>query len=169
MKKSIYFILFLAVILLTGCSKPDSMASFIPTQAPSEDGDTGSDTPDETQSGEEATPTPKDIHIGNTTTMYVKLDRYGGSLNIRSTPSTTGDAVGFLVHAEEVEVIEIVDGWASIVYKDTVCYVNADFLVEERPEYLNPPTPTPQPKNTVAPTPTPTPEANNNNEAPPEI
>jgi uncharacterized protein YgiM (DUF1202 family) len=85
--------------------------------------------------------------------MYVKLDQYGGFLNVRATPSTDGEAVGFLVHAEQIDVIEITDGWASFVYNDKVCYVNADFLVKERPEYLDPPTPTPKPK--VTPTPVP--------------
>lgn len=154
MKKSIVLFIILSVILMTGCSKKVQMTSFIPTQAPEEVTDIT--TPEDT-SGEdaakvtEATPTPKEIHIGQTTPMYVKLDEYGAFLNIRSKPSTEGEQVGFLVHAEKIDVAEIVDGWASFLYSNAICYVNADFLVEDRPEYLEPPTATPAPTPTAAP------------------
>lgn len=152
------------VILFTGCSKKEQMTNFIPTQIPNEEDASG----EETQTGEEATQAPDTVHVGKTTTMYVKLDKYGGSLNIRSTPSTSGEAVGFLVHAEEVAVIEITDGWASILYNDAICYVNVQYLVETRPDYLTPPTKSPEP--TKAPTPTPsTTTPSTTTEAPPEI
>ena len=83
--------------------------------------------------------------------MYVKLKQYGGYLNIRPTPSTDGEPVGFLVHAEEIDVIEIKDGWASFMYKGKICYVNADYLVDKQPAYLEAPTPTPKPTATPAP------------------
>ncbi len=167
MKKSIILLIIVTVFILTGCKNKEQMTSFIPTQMPEEvtDNTTKDETEEateteETQEVEEATPTPKEIHVGQTTPMYVKLDEYGAFLNVRPTASTEGAPVGFLVHAEKVEVIEIVDGWANILYNDAVCYINADFLVDERPEYLEAPTPTPAPKVTPTPeaTPTPVPE-----------
>ena len=147
MKKSIYVLLILTVFLLTGCAKSDQMTSFIPTQSPEEENADVAEDDGITQEGSnaEATPTPKKVHIGQTTPKYVKLDKYGAFLNIRSTPSTDGEQVGFLVHGEKIEVAEITDGWASFVYENAVCYVNADFLVDEQPEYLDPPSPTPSP------------------------
>lgn len=158
MKKSIVLLTILTVLLFTGCEKKEQMTSFIPTQAPEEVTDTTDATTPEDAAGEdaatggtEATPTPKEIHVGQTTPMYVKMSEYGAFLNIRPTPSTDSQPVGFLVHAEKVDVIEIADGWASFVYNDAICYVNADFLVDERPEYLDPPTATPAPTPTAAP------------------
>ncbi|HWT73494.1 MAG TPA: SH3 domain-containing protein [Mobilitalea sp.] len=155
MKKSIYLLIISILILLSGCSKKDQLTNFIPTQVPEEVTTSveGTDENAQTDAETAVTPTPAAIHIGATTTKYVKLDEYGGYLNIRSKPSTDAEAVGFLVHAEEVKVIEIKDGWASILYNDAICYVNADFLVDERPAYLTPPPPTPTP--IVTPTPVP--------------
>lgn len=154
MKKSIYLLIILTVFMLSGCSKKDQMTNFIPTQAP-EEGTVSGEVADEvtddgTQSETEVTPTPGELHIGATTTKYVKLNEYGGYLNIRSKASPEGEAVGFLVHAEEVQVVDIVDGWASFVYNDAICYVNADYLVDDRPDYLTPPPPTPTPIVTPA-------------------
>jgi hypothetical protein len=157
MKKSIVLFMILTVFLLTGCSQKEQMTSFIPTQTPEEvsDNTTPEDTSgeDAATEGTEATPTPKEIHVGQTTPMYVKLDKYGAFLNIRPTPSTDSEPVGFLVHAEEIDVIEIADGWASFLYNNAICYVNSDFLVDERPEYLEPPTATPAPTPKATPTP----------------
>lgn len=146
MKKNIYILVIVAVLLLSGCSKKDQMTNFIPTIVPGEDS-SEEITPSVAEDGAEATQAPKTIYVGETTTMYVKLDEYGDTLNIRSKPSTEGKAVGFLVHTDKVEVIEIKDGWASFVYKDAICYVNADYLVDEKPDYLDPPTPTNAPKS----------------------
>lgn len=155
MKRSIYLLIILTIFTLAGCSKKGQMADFIPTQVPEEATEPGQeDTQEDAQVTQEATPTPKDIVVGQTTPMYVKLDEYGGYLNVRSKPSTSGDQVGFLVHAEQIDVIEIADGWASFLYEGAICYVNADFLVTERPEYLDPPTPTPAPEKTPTPKPT---------------
>jgi hypothetical protein len=157
MKKSIYvLLLMMMILLLTGCNKKEEeMTSFIPTQAPTEDGGTvDNDTVDgdEAQTDQEevteAASTPSVVHVGQTKPMYVKMDEYGATLNVRATPSTNGEAVGFLVHGEKIEVADIADGWASFVYNDALCYVNADFLVDKQPEYLEPPTPTPTPKVT---------------------
>lgn len=159
MKKSIYLLIILSIFTLSGCSKKPQMADFIPTQAPEQITQPAQEDTqgEEAQVTQEATPTPRDVVIGKTTPMYVKLDEYGAFLNVRSTPSTKGEPVGFLVHAEQIDVIEIADGWASFLYNGTVCYVNADYLVKERPEYLTPPTPTPVPVNTPTPKPENTP------------
>ncbi len=184
MKKILLFIILFAVITLTGCSdKKDHMTSFIPTPKPesdsseeadSEDETIGEDTGAEETSGEDtqATPTPKALHIGQTTTMYVKMDEYDAVLNVRATPSKEGEVVGFLVHTERIRVIEIVDGWASFAQGDQIRYVSADFLVKERPEYIEPPTPSPIPSKKPAPTTKPAQESTpdeSSEEAPPEI
>ncbi len=142
MKKIIYILLIVTIFVLSGCSnKSDQMADFIPTTAPSEDVNTNASPTDSA-----VTLAPKSVHVGQTTTKYVKLTKYGDQLNVRSTPSTDGDIIGFLVHAEKIKVIEVDNGWASFVYHDVVCYVNADFLVDKKPTYLQPPTLTPVPK-----------------------
>ncbi|HHV10043.1 MAG TPA: SH3 domain-containing protein [Clostridiales bacterium] len=151
MKKGIYLsLLLMIVILLTGCGKEEEMTSFIPTQPPTKEADVtataAADAADtDQQEDPQTSPTPKVIRIGQTTPKYVKMDKYGATLNVRSIPSTSGEVVGFLVHAEKIRVAEIVDGWASFLYNGTLCYVNADYLVDEQPEYLEPPTPTPTP------------------------
>lgn len=211
MRKSLLFIILFAAMALTGCSdKKDQMPDFIPTPMPEadsgeedavgEDETTGEDietgeNSEEGTSGEEAseegasedtqiTPTPKTVPVGQTKTMYVKLDKYDAVLNVRSAPSKQGEVVGFLVHTERVRVIDIVDGWASIAQSGQVHYVSADFLVEERPAYIEPPKPSPAPSK--KPTPTQKPPQNtapveddasaqdgapddNSEEAPPEI
>jgi hypothetical protein len=170
MKRNIYLLIILTVFILTGCSPKDQMTNFIPTPMPSDDDaldaveDEIEDVAEGTEGEVEATPTPKPLHVGKTTEMYVKLDKYGAFLNVRPNPSTDGEPVGFLVHAEKIEVIELVEGWASFVYNEKVCYVNADFLQEKRPEYLTPPTPTPVPE--VTPTMTPTAEPTTEQTAP---
>lgn len=182
MKKSIYLLIVITVFLLTGCKKQAQMPDFVPTSVPEEES-SGETVTEETADGDEgssvetteATPTPKTLHVGETTTMYVKLDEYGAFLNVRSTPSKDGEIVGSLVHTEKIEVIEIVDGWASFAVDNEIRYVNADFLVTERPDYLNPPSPTPSPTPKAAPatkatpTPTPKPASSGSEEAPPEI
>ncbi len=142
--KKVYVFALVILLVLSGCSKTKQMSSFIPTTTPNSETEevitpTG---------GLTATPTPKTIYVGQTIPKYVKLTEYEDVLNVRSAPSTdTDNVVGFLVHTEKIDVIEITDGWASFVYNDAVCYVNADFLVDEKPDILEPPTPTPVPKN----------------------
>ncbi|MBE6558424.1 MAG: hypothetical protein E7661_05385 [Ruminococcaceae bacterium] len=56
------------------------------------------------------------------------------SLNVRVAPTTAGNSpIGALVRGDTVEVMEIVDGWAKIVYEenteDGFAYVSADYLV----------------------------------------
>ncbi len=175
MKKSLLLVIIITLLTMTGCSDKGEFASFIPTPAPESNdsiGDVEAEEPseDSSETSEEATPTPKSLHVGQTTTMYVKLDKYDAILNVRATPSREGDIVGFLVHTEKIEVIDIVDGWASFAQGGEVRYVSADFLVKERPDYIKPPTPAP----TNKPTPTNKPaqvttEEDDADEAPPEI
>jgi hypothetical protein len=198
MKKNIHLLIFISVLTLVGCGPKDQMTNFIPTpipeeeqtvdvgvdsdtEEPSEAEDTNSEGDKETEEdtnsvGEDTTESSdaETIHVGETKTKYVKLNEYGGYVNVRSTPSKDGEIVGFLVHAEKISVIEIKDGWACFVQHNKKRYVSADFVVEERPAYLTPPTPTPIPTNTPKPKstqtpekePTPTPDPNS---APPEI
>ncbi|MDF2485855.1 MAG: hypothetical protein K0R46_2023 [Herbinix sp.] len=186
MKKILILIIIVTALMMTGCGdKNEQMTSFIPTPIPGSEDNSGETTSEETTEGSgetvgestEATPTPKPLHVGQTTTMYVKLGEYDAILNIRSTPSKDGDVVGFLVHTEKLEIIEIVDGWASFAQGGSIRYVSSDFLVNERPDYIEPPTATPVPTN--KPTPTTKPETVNkpqvntpssdSEEAPPEI
>jgi uncharacterized protein YgiM (DUF1202 family) len=155
--KKIIIILIITAIFLSGCSKNDQMTNFIPTVKP-EDNSSDEEIPTEvTPVGEEnatdATPTTKAIYVGQTTTKYVMLTEYDDTLNVRSAPSTDAEKVGFLVHTEKIEVIEIKDGWASFLYNDAICYVNADFLVDEKPNFIEPPTPTAAPEKVPTPLP----------------
>lgn len=159
--KKIAFLLIIATILLAGCKKNDQMPDYIPAvlsedtedtqDAKAEEAAPGETTPAGTDDAAETTPTPKTVYVGQTTTKYVKLTEYDDTLNVRSAPSTSADKVGFLVHTEKIEVIEIKDGWASFLYKDAICYVNADYLVDEKPDYIDPPTPTAVPEKPVIP------------------
>jgi hypothetical protein len=142
--KKVVIVLLIMILVLSGCSKKEVMTDFIPTAAPS----VGAEE-DITPTGQATTPTPKEVFVGQTTTKYVKLTEYKDVLNVRSAPSTDAEAVGFLVHTEKVEVIEISDGWASFLYKGAICYVNADFLVDDKPDLLEPPTPTPSAKGST--------------------
>lgn len=184
MKKKLLFMILATVMLFAGCGKKEQMTDFIPTQAPEEENDeadvaedtdqttdaSGEDAASDEPSGDEtAEPTPKAVHIGQTTTKYVKLDEYDAVLNVRATPSRSGEIVGFLVHTEKVQVIEIKDGWASIKYNDGVCYISSDFLVDERPDYIDPPTNTPTPTKAPTKAPTPEEEITGQEDAPPEI
>jgi predicted small lipoprotein YifL len=187
MKKSLLLIIIITLLTMTGCGDKGEFASFIPTPIPeSEDSgedaateDATEDTADDnSETSVEGTPTPKPLHVGQTTTKYVKLDKYDAILNVRATPSKDGEIVGFLVHTEKIAVIDIVDGWASFAQGGEVRYVSADFLVDERPDYIEPPKPSQVPTKKPTPTTKPaqenkpvqdtTPEADTD-EAPPEI
>lgn len=187
MKKSLLLIIIITLLMMTGCKEKGEFTSFIPTPVPeSEDGseaavtDDTEDTKENASETPEETPTPKPVHVGQTTTKYVKLDKYDAILNVRATPSREGDIVGFLVHTEKVEVIEISNGWASFAQNGELRYVSADFLVDERPDYIKPPAPTKKPAPTSKPAPNTKPSQNNTSdqdseletemeEAPPEI
>lgn len=168
MRKYFFLLLILSVAVFTGCKKEEQMPDFIPTNLLEDNIDNNGEDAneagnnsqtDDTVNQDDDTAQPDDgdeedgndskdsqpVTVDKTTTMYVKLNQFGGYLNVRPTPSTEGEPVGFLVHAEAVEVIEIKDGWASILYKGKICYVNDDYLVDKQPPYLEPPTATPKP------------------------
>jgi len=145
MKSIKYLALGLMVLTLGGCSNDSKIEDFIPTP-------TVSPTPiieeDEQADEIEELETPLeelDIDSLETTPMYIMLSKFGSTLNVRSSPDTNGDIVGHLVHREKIDVVEIRDGWAIFKDKDVLKYVSADFVVEEKPEYLEPPTATPTP------------------------
>ncbi len=164
-KNKIYFLIIIAVFVLSGCKAADDQTFFIPTPEVTDEqsGDSSSEAGKDT-TGEEAADDQKNtdepVFVGKTETKYVKLDDYDAILNIRTTPSRDGEIVGFLVHTEQVEVISIENGWASFLYQGEIRYVSADFLVDKKPAYLTPPTVTPKPTPTKEPDP---------NDAPPEI
>lgn len=156
--KYLLFIGFM-VLALAGCGKKSQITDFIPTpmitQTPADGSGEVTDgsnagTDQGTEGDATATPTDRPIVVGKTTAKYVKLGEYDAILNVRSEPSKEGTIVGFLVHTEKVDVMSIENGWAKFVVNGKACYVSADFLADERPAYITPPTPTPS----VAPTPT---------------
>ena len=128
--KRLFIILALTIVilLLPGCSKKEPVANFIPTPTPLpqqlED--------EEDLYEEEFLPEDESNDRAKTTKMYVDLSTSGGVLNVRSSPSTAGDVVGFLVHAEEVKVIDVEDGWASIVFQDKVRYISSNYIADEK-------------------------------------
>lgn len=162
MRKIVMLCTVFLVITLAGCSKKQQMVDFIPTATPSpqsgaasdkkadanqEKTDTKKSEVDTQSEAEDTKDTPaEDVQ---TVTKYVKLNKYGDVLNIRATPSATGEKLGFLVHTEKIDVMEIMDGWASFNKDGKTCYVKADYLVDVMPEYLDAPaqtaTPTPIP------------------------
>lgn len=50
------------------------------------------------------------------------------NLNVRKYPGTDSAIVGKLAKDAEVEVEEIVDGWARIQYNDATAYCSAEYL-----------------------------------------
>jgi Predicted solute binding protein len=152
MKKSLFLLLVLTAMMLVGCSTKDQLVDFIPTTAPDGSDESSSDA----EVTKAASPTQEATYLGKTTTKYVKLGEYGDTLNVRPTASKDGKSVGKLSHAQKVDVINIADGWASILFNGTVCYINADYLVDEKPVEITP-TPEATPTPTIALTPTPTP------------
>lgn len=146
MKNKLMYIIFaISALLFVGCKGSDQETNFIPTQPPASIED-DLDIPDDIiDDMEEPADTPDDmeddpVYIGETTTKYVKLSRYGAILNVRSAPNTEEDnVVGFLVHTEAIEVISLDEEWAKFLYHDEVRYVSAEFLVDFVPPYISPP------------------------------
>jgi len=52
-------------------------------------------------------------------------------LNVRKYPGTDSAIVGSLPKDSEIEVEEIVDGWARITYNDATAYCFAEYLKEK--------------------------------------
>jgi len=75
----------------------------------------------------------------SSTTMYVKLNRYGSLLNVRESPSISDNIIGKLTHGDSVQVISIHNGWAKIEFNQDVGYIKADYLVDKEPSQLLPP------------------------------
>jgi hypothetical protein len=141
------------------------MDEFIPTPTPAPTPIVDENEAPEETTGETDTPLEElDLSTVETTPKYVKMEKYGSTLNVRSTPSTDGDVIGSLVHREKIDVIEIKDGWAAFISDHKIKYVKADYLVDDKPDFLEPPAATPTPVPTAAPTvkptkaPTPVPE-----------
>ena len=149
MKKFMYMIIGAVMLLFVGCGGNDQETNFIPSQppdytqdnfeAPDDSIDDDINEPDDTGDNPDD---DEPVYVGETTTKYVKLSRYGAILNVRSAPTTEEDnVVGFLVHTEPVEVISIEGDWAKFLYHDEVRYVSAEYLVDLVPPYISPPSP----------------------------
>lgn len=145
-KKMMLIIITGAVLLFVACKGNDQETNFIQPPEEFTDVDDIVIPDDPLDDYEDPTDIPDDEedeteYIGEITTKYVKLRSYGAILNVRSEPNTDSDnIVGFLVHTEPVEVISIDGEWAKILYKDEVRYVSAEFLVDNVPPYVSPPT-----------------------------
>lgn len=85
-------------------------------------------------------PSQNDTSETSFTIMFVKLQHYGSTLNVRDNPSMNGNIIGKMEHGDSVEVISMEDGWATINYNDGTAYVSCDYLVQEEPSTLKPPT-----------------------------
>lgn len=142
-KHRLAIILILSMVTLVACGAKDQESFFIPT--PSLVPEYEEPLEEVTEAVEEEEPEDTEpVYVGETTTMYVRLNSPDAILNVRSLPSRDGEIVGFLVHTEQVNVIEIKDGWASFVYGTEICYVSEDFLGYKKPSVIAPPTPIPQ-------------------------
>ena len=160
MRKQGALLLGCMIMILGGCSNRNKMDDFIPTPTPSPTPIVDENDLSEGTAGETDTPLDElDLSTVETTPKYVKMDKFGSTLNVRATPSTDGDIIGSLVHREKVDVIEIKDGWAAFVNDNKIKYVKAEYLVDDKPDFLDPPTATPTPVPTPEPTPTPAPTA----------
>ncbi len=50
------------------------------------------------------------------------------NVNIRETPSETGNKLGVAFRGEQFDFVELTDGWAKIKYDGKDAYVKADFV-----------------------------------------
>jgi hypothetical protein len=53
-------------------------------------------------------------------------------INVRTGPGTSYDVMGQLYQNEKVEIFDIIDGWAQILFDGVEGYVKADLLLQER-------------------------------------
>lgn len=162
MKRLIVLFTIVMAFTLAGCSKKEKMVSFIPTATPAPESGVTADNKQDAAVDEKDTDNTAaqdaPANVGKTTVKYVKMTQYGASLNVRATPSTDGQKVSSLNHADKIEVVDIKDGWASFVMDGKLVYVKSDYLVDARPDDLQPPTPTVAPTATPTVTPTVTPK-----------
>lgn len=162
MKRLIILLSIIMAFTFAGCSKKDKMVSFIPTATPAPETGLASDNKSDASVDEKDTDNTAaqdaPANVGKTTVKYVNMAQYGASLNVRATPSVDGQKVGSLNHADKIEVVDIKDGWASFVMDGKLVYVKSDYLVDAKPDELQPPTPTVAPTATPTVTPTVTPK-----------
>ncbi|NLO82505.1 MAG: L,D-transpeptidase family protein [Clostridiales bacterium] len=91
------------------------------------------------RSSDFTSPKPSSIHASPSappTIRYVELNKAGSQLNIRETPSLTGNIVGTLEHGDSVKVIGRQNGWAKIEFNQTIGYVNVSYLADEEPSEM---------------------------------
>lgn len=50
------------------------------------------------------------------------------NINIRSTPSETGDKLGVLAGGESLSLVSTENGWCKVVYNNQVAYVKSDYV-----------------------------------------
>ena len=65
---------------------------------------------------------------GSTTTTSKKMKVTASSLNVRSKASTGGKILGKLSRNTQIDVYEIKNGWAKIIYKNQTAYVSSEYL-----------------------------------------
>ncbi len=89
----------------------------------------------------------EDIIVGDLDTMFVYTEN-GGKLNVRSSPYTGDNIIGQLEYGTMVTVIEFMQDWACIEWRDdSIAYVQSRFLQWYEPA----PRPKPAPKPTEDP------------------
>lgn len=70
-------------------------------------------------------PAPSTLPVATSEEYTVNV---ASTLSVRATPSTNGQKIGSLTNGQHVQVLEISDGWAKIIYMNRTCYVKADYL-----------------------------------------
>ena len=55
-----------------------------------------------------------------------------GEVNVRTGPGTTYDIMGQLYKNEKVEIFDVVNGWAQILFENVEGYVSNDLLLTEQ-------------------------------------
>ena len=52
----------------------------------------------------------------------------GSNVNLRTTPSTSGRAVGRAAKGEKVYILGLNTGWYKVIWKTSICYIRSDFV-----------------------------------------
>ena len=52
----------------------------------------------------------------------------GSSVNLRSTPSTSGRSLGMAAKGEKVYIIGLNTGWYKVIWNNSICYIRSDFV-----------------------------------------
>ena len=90
------------------------------------------------------------------------------SLNVRSTPSTSGAKVTSLSSGTQVKILESLDGWYRIEANGKTGYVSSQYVTESQPEQATDSPVVSQPEPQPAPPADPQPEVQPQPEAPPQ-